>query len=528
MTTTHIPDETQPIVQITRTAPILAPPTGLSSAEAEARRARGMGNGPPPPTGRTYWAIISENAFNFINLTLFALGLALILLGRWGDALVSNGIILINILVSVIQEIRAKRMLDRIALLNAPAAHVLRDGQERELPPEQLVIGDVLLLRAGDQVIVDGRVVGSGRAMLDESQLSGESNLIPKQAGDPVYSGSFCVSGSISYEAELVGAQSFANRLIAGARVFRRILTPMQREIYLVIRITMLIVVYLEFLNAFNALLKQQDLVSAVQNSTMIAGLVPNGLFLSISIAYALAAVRIARFGALVQQSNAIESLSNVDTLCLDKTGTLTTNRLQLHALHPTGGTTEAALRDALAAMTASSTNGNNTSAAIAVACPGDPTPLLAEVPFASDRKWSAVAFAPAEHGPQGILALGAPEMLHPFLAADTDWQAIAAITGMLAEQGLRVLLVAHHPEAARLVDQGSASRLPDGMQVLGLVSLSDELRPEERQTLQAFERAGVQLKLFRAIIPKRWRHSPARPACRPVCGWSPGRNWSY
>jgi cation-transporting ATPase E len=484
---------------------------GLSEREVLARRAAGQDNTAPAPTSRTYRQILVENAFTFINSCLFCLGIALALLGRPLDALISTGVIALNIVVSVVQEVRAKRTLDHIALLTRPTATVIRDGQTQTLPPEQLVVGDLLTVGPGDQIVVDGSVVGDGRMQVDESQLTGESQPVPKRAVDQVFSGSFCVSGGATYIAERVGAQSLAGQITTGARAFRRVLTPIQQQIHLVIRIVLLIVVYLEFLLAVNALLKQLALAESVQISTMVAGLVPNGLFLSISVAYALAAVRIVRFGALVQQANAIESLSHVDVLCLDKTGTLTANRLQVDGIHPLDNAVTN-LPYVLGAMTASAHTSNATSAAIAAAYPNQPRQLVAEVPFASARKWSAVALDDDRYLPgaseapplSGVFALGAPEFLRPFVgASDVVWQTITEEARTLTAQGLRVLLVAHHPDPMLLQDHGDDSRLPTGMTPLGLISLRDELRPEAQATLAAFRAAGVQPKIISGDSPE-------------------------
>ncbi|HVC79853.1 MAG TPA: HAD-IC family P-type ATPase [Chloroflexota bacterium] len=485
---------------------------GLSEQEAVARRASGQGNTAPPPTGRTYLQILRENVFTFINNILFVLGLALVLVGRPLDALVSVGVIAVNIVVSVVQEIRAKRTLDHVALLTRPTALALRDGQERTLVPDQLVIGDVLRAGAGDQIVLDGRVV-AGRMQVDESQLTGESDLLSKEVGDPVYSGSFCAGGGASYVVEKVGSASLANQITAGARSFRRVLTPLQQQINLVIRIMLLIVLYLQLLLVFNALINVVPFRESVGQATILAGLVPNGLFLSIAVAYALGAVRILRFGALVQQANAIESLSNVDVLCLDKTGTLTANRLQMTSIWSLGRE-EGDARRALGVMVASATTHNKTSEAIAAACPAVPRPLLAETPFSSARKWSAVALAAettdtASDAPlSGILALGAPEALRPFLRYSDSpdsptWQAIAARAGTWTAQGLRVLLLAHHPDSAPLEDRGDDSLLPSDMAPLGLVGLSDELRAEAGSTVAAFISAGVSPKIISGDNPE-------------------------
>jgi len=420
---------------------------GLTEAEAQRRRASGQGNTAPPPTGRTYAQIVRENVLTFINIALFSLGVALALLGRVSDAIVSTLIISANVLVSVVQEMRAKRALDKIALLTRPRATVLRDGQMKDVLPEELVIGDVIKVDPGDQIVLDGSVV-AGKMQVDESQLTGESNLIPKQAGDPVFSGSFCASGSAQVVVEKIGAQSLANQITAGARAFRRARTPLQETIYVVIRVLLLIVVYLVFLLAVNSLVKGISLADSIENSALVAGLVPNGLFISISIAYALAAVRIARLGALVQQANAIESLSNVDVLCLDKTGTLTANRLQVNALHPLGAT-QTELEAVLGDMVASADTGNKTSEALAAVFKGQVLQTKAQVPFSSTRKWSAIAFDATER--RGVYALGAPEFLRPYLRVnDAEWQTVVERARQLTEQGLRVLAAAHHAPGSR------------------------------------------------------------------------------
>lgn len=501
---------------------------GLSQAEVEQKRGQGFGNPPPPPTSRTYTQIIRENAFTFINGVIFFLGLALYLVGRPTDAVLSVGIISINILVSVVQEIRAKRTLDRIALLTRPKATVIRDSSAAQVGPEELVLGDILYVAPGDQIVLDGKVI-HGKMTVDESPLTGESNPVPKHQDDEVYSGSFCVNGSAYYIAEKVGNDSLANQITAGAKQFRRILTPLQSQVVLIVRAMLMIVIYLEVLVVLHAVLESVNLPDAIQHSTLIAGLVPNGLFLSISIAYALGAVRIVRFGVLVQQANAIESLSNVNVLCLDKTGTLTTNRLQVNALHPLAAS-EDDLAHILGDMTANATTQNKTSEAIAEKFPGRKRKVVGEIPFSSALKWSAIAFCDdggeeMEGGRttnnerrttnnqeritnNGIFALGAPEMLQPYLpdADDLDdnpaWRDIVIQTQQLAEQGLRVLLVAHHP-STELKEAGDASRLPQGMTALGLVSILDELRPEAQQTLHNFMQAGVRPKIISGDNPE-------------------------
>src|ERR671933_107758 len=227
---------------------------------------------------------------------------------------------------------------------------------------------------------------------VDESLLTGESDLVRKRAGDQVFSGSFCVTGSACFEAQQIGAASFANQVTAGTRAERHVLTPLQREINGMIRLMLLVAAFLMVVLTVGAVAARDPFVELVQRLVVVIGLVPQGLLLAIVVAYALGAVRVAGQGALVQQTNAIESLSNVDTFCLDKTGTLTTNRLRVEDFMPLGIDRDD-LRGRLGDFVASATTGNKTSEAIAEALPGERQPAIDEVPFSSARKWSALVF---------------------------------------------------------------------------------------------------------------------------------------
>ena len=484
------------------------PESGLDDAEVARRRAAGHGNAPPPPTTRTYAQILRENIFTFVNNILFALGLALVAVGRPIDALVSLTVISTNVIVGIVQEIRAKRTLDRIALLTRPTATAVRSGETTEVRPEDLVLGDLIAVKAGDQIVLDGRLV-LGDLGVDESQLTGESDVVRKRVGDAVFSGSYATTGGGRYVAETVSSGSFANRITAGARSFRRVITPLQAQINLVIRVVLGIVIYLEILLVLRGMVQQAVLGDVVADATLLAGLVPNGLFVSIAVAYALGAIRILRFGALVQQANSIESLSHVDVLCLDKTGTLTANRLEVEAVVGLDGAGDDEVIAVLAALAASATVRNNTTEAIAARWPRDPLRQAAEVPFSSARKWSAVAFAHGDDSLPGIIALGAPTFLRPSLATDDDgepagWAALNAAATTWTEQGLRVLLVATYADAGALPphDDEAEATLPTGMRAMGLVALADELRAEAGAVLASFGAAGVAVKIISGDDP--------------------------
>lgn len=471
--------------------------SGLTDQEAAARRASGQGNNLPLQSSRTYTNILRDNLFTFINIVLFLISIILILLGRIDDVGVIAFVISTNAIVNIYQEIRAKRKLDSIALVTRPKVTIVRDGQEKIVDPNDLVIGDLVVLRPGDQAVVDGTVVGDGEINMDESLLTGESDLIAKRAGDPLYSGSFCVSGTGHYVTEKVGKESYANKLTAGAKSFRRVLTPLQREINLIVRVLLMAAIFLWLLAGISMLIGLTPFARSVENAAVIAGLVPSGLFLMITLAYALGSVRMADRNALIQQANAVESLSNINVMCLDKTGTLTANRIQLQSVRPIG-VGEAELRSILGDFAASASFSNKTNEAIAQACPGEKRSLQEEIPFASAYKWSAQAFNDPQRS--GVYVLGAFDILRTVVPLNEQLnQAIQEAT----TAGLRVLLFAQTPTWMPMrTEDANQPQLPEDLQPLGLLFFGDELRPRVQETLQRFREGGIQVKVISGDNP--------------------------
>jgi cation-transporting ATPase E len=492
-------DEPYPITAGVAPGPSRGSLAGLSEAEAEARRTRGEGNAVPVTTGRSYKRIVLQNAFSPINVVLYAVVIALIVLGAVGDGLMTATLILANVAVGVVQESRAKRQLDRIALLTRPRARVVRDGVEREVGPAEIVRGDLLVLRAGDQVLVDGTVV-AGEIQVDESLLTGESDLVRRCPGEPVYSGTYCMGGSGSYEADRVGTASVAQQITAGARSFRQVRTPLEREVGLVIQVMAVLMLALGVQVALRYREAEGDLplLESVRAAAVIAALVPQGLAFMVTVTYAMAAVRMAGKGALIQRMNAVESTSHVDVLCLDKTGTLTTNNLRLEEVSPIG-VTEDALRSLLGTFAASTTAGNRTTATLAAALGGVAGPVREEAAFSSERKWSALGL----EKPRGVYVLGAPEMLLPSLRPRTDLPDIQSRIDAWTAGGLRVLLFAYRDDLVALHDAEGEPHLPPALDPLGLVCLSDELRPEAADTVRRFAEAGIRLKVISGDNPE-------------------------
>ncbi len=462
------------------------------------RRRRGEGNAVRFESSRTYSRILFDNAVSPVNVTLFAISIILIALGLFGDAVLTAGLVLGNVVVGVVQEGRAKRQLDKIALLTRPQSTVVRDGREQIINPAELVLGDLLIVRPGDQIQVDGGVLSEEGFSVDEALLTGESDLVRKHAGDFVYSGTFCMTGSAVFEAEKVGAARVAQQITAKARSFKNVRTPRQREVGVVIwaMAVFVAVLSLEVVNSFRGIYGGLPLVESTRAAAVIVALVPQGLWFMITVTYAMAIVRMARSGALIQRMNAVESISHVDVLCLDKTGTLTTNQLKLESIHPL--TTDADdLRRRLGQYAASASFSNRTNAAIQEACGGTPLTAVEEVTFDSARKWSALVFDGGAM--DGLYVMGAPEVLLSSLQTERD---IAAEVEEWTAQGLRVLLFAHRPGLRSVGFAEQQPELPGALAPLGFVVLSDELRTDAAATVARFAEGGISLKILSGDHP--------------------------
>jgi cation-transporting ATPase E len=472
---------------------------GLSQAQVQARKAQGQSNRVRFQSGRSYLQIVRQNAFTFINSVLFCISAVLIAMGRSGDGLVTAGLVLFNVVIGVYQQARARYKLERIVLLSRPRATVLREGVQQQIDPDEIVLGDTLIAYPGDQILVDGRVV-SGRAEIDESLLTGESERLVKDTGSSLYSGSFCVSGELRYLAEKVGEQSLIHQMTAGARAARQVKTPLQQEIDFVIRILVLLVTPLGILLGLSYALQKAPIVEGVRMAAVIVALVPQGLFFMTTVAYAMGMLRLAGKGALIQEPNAIESTSHVNLLCLDKTGTLTSNRMQMHALYPAqaqDSSQEERLRRLLGDFAASVSGGSRTTAALQDVLGGRACSVVEEAPFSSQRRWSGLTLE--NGGGSATYVLAAPDVFQKSLSARPD---LRRQIETWIHQGLRVLLFAGGKAAPLWNDDHSEPVLPQGLAPLGLVSFREELRPEAMTTLQHFTALDVALKIISGDDP--------------------------
>jgi cation-transporting ATPase E len=483
----------------------VAPLEGLPRDEAAGRAREGRANTPLRGSSRTTARILRTTVFSFYNNVLFVIGFALLALGRYSDALVSVGLGIINAMLSAYQELRARRALDRLQLLAREPVTVVRDGAEERIAPAEVVEGDLLRVRTGDQVVVDGPVVGDAAAALevDESLLTGEADPVVKATGDPLLSGSSIASGEGWQRAEAVGSASHVGQLTLAARADTTDQTPLQWRIDFVVRLVILLVLLMSGAILAQALLDGSTVLRFVQTSAVLSGLVPYGLFFLIAVAYAVGATRIARRGALVQQTNAVEAISRVDVICTDKTGTLTSGRLALVRVAPVDAAQEERARTLLGAFARSVRAPNATTAALAAdtGLDGEPGDVSDEVEFRSSLRWSGIVTGDGAGGARTVV-LGAPATLAPQL---TD--APEVVDGLLretrthAERGLRVLLLATGPAGSGLRGADGRPALP-ALRAEALVVLGDELREGVAEVLAGLTEEGVATKVISGDDP--------------------------
>jgi cation-transporting ATPase E len=464
-----------------------APPAvaaGLTGEEA-ARRLAARGDLPPPPSSRSVASIVRSNTLTLFNLILAAFFVLILAAGRPADGLFA-GILVANTAIGIVQELRAKRVLDQAALLVQPHARVVRDGSEQPLEMGQIVDGDLVNLRSGDQVVADGEVVSSVGMMLDESALTGESLPVSHDRGEQVLSGSYCVEGSGSYVVTGTGPDSYAWRLLGTAREDTTERSPLEQQINQLLRLMVAVMIPLGAALIWTLVRRETPFREAAATATAgIVTLIPEGLVLLMSLTFAVAAVRLSRRGMLVQYMNAIESLANVDTVCLDKTGTLTDGTLEMREVVPLAGAAEEDVRDRLSAYAAAAGSRNATLDAVASALPAEAQPPAAEVPFSSRWKWSALVLEDA------WLVLGAPDVL---LAGGPRPEAAEH-----ERAGRRVLAFGRAPDG---VDADDGDHRPPAFEPLGLVVLEERLRDDAAATVDFLYRQGVEVKVMSGDSP--------------------------
>ena len=460
---------------------------GLTRDQVAAREADGRTNNVPAAPVRTLGEIIRANVFTPVNAIICTLFVLILIAGYPADALFA-GVVVSNSVIGVVQELRARRTLHQLELLNAPKATARRDGVDVEMAVTDVVADDVLILKPGDQVVVDGRVERAIGLDLDESLLTGESDPVGKNIGDEVMSGSFVSSGSGLYIATAIGADSYAAKLADEARVFKLADSELRGGVNTILRWLTFIIPPAAALLLIRQL--RSDEVDrwqdALQGTVAAAvAMVPDGLVLLTSLAFIVGVISLARRKALAKELTSVELLARVDTLCLDKTGTITTGAISYGGVEPLPGVDAQFVHDALGALGASDPSPNATLAAIITAHSAPYDWTADEVtPFSSARKWAATHFVD-----RGSFYIGAPEIL-------ADDEATLAIVRERAAAGSRVLVLSHAAGDHRGEQQ------PEQLESLAVITLEDTVRSDAPEILEFFRSQGVTIKVISGDNP--------------------------
>ncbi|PKK93697.1 MAG: ATPase P [Tenericutes bacterium HGW-Tenericutes-6] len=475
---------------------------GLTTEEVELRQMAGLANITDSGSTKSITNIITSNIFTFFNFLNFAIAAWLISVASKISNLFFMGVITANITIGIIQEIRAKKTIDKLSLLSAPTALVIRDGEEYEIAIQDVVIDDILQLSSGKQIPADA-VVREGQIEVNESLLTGESDPIIKKRGDTLYSGSFVVSGSCHAQATAIGKDIYIQKLTNQAKKYKKPESDLLGSLKIIIRTVGALILplagtlfYLMWTSTTwdPSLTLAQRLTSEAYGNIVrstagaMIGMIPSGLFLLTSMALAVGVIRLAQNNTLVQELYCIEMLARVDTLCLDKTGTITDGTMTVKSIIEYKNETGLTLKNIVAAMINAQNDSNLTSDALAERFgTGKRIRHKALIPFSSSRKYSAVQF-----DRYGTFILGAPE----FVIKD-HFESIEKEVDKQSREGYRVLVVAYTDGDI----EGNAFQ--GKPKPLALIMIEDTIRPDAIETIEYFKSHNVDVKVISGDNPQ-------------------------
>ncbi|MGW7790009.1 HAD-IC family P-type ATPase, partial [Streptomyces tricolor] len=473
-------DPVHPVAQPTRLS------AGLTGAEVADRVRRGLVNDVPVRSSRSLGEIVRANVFTRFNAIIGVLWVIMLFVAPIQDSLFGF-VILANTGIGIVQEWRAKQTLDSLALIGEARPTVRRDGVATEVATGEIVLDDLIEIGSGDKIVVDGVCAEADGLEIDESLLTGEADPVVKRPGDPLLSGSFVVAGGGAFTATKVGREAYAAQLAEEASRFTLVHSELRSGISTILKyVTWMMVPAAVGLVITQLVVKNDELKDAVARTVGgIVPMVPEGLVLLTSVAFAIGVIRLGRKQCLVQELPAIEGLARVDTVCLDKTGTLTEGGMDVTELRLLDGADESYIHKVLGALGESDPRPNASLQAIIAAYPdSEDWRCVESLPFSSARKYSGAAFSEGD-GETSTWLLGAPDVL-----LDPDDPALAE-TERLNEQGLRVLLLAR---ARRDLDDAEPAR---GARPTALVVLEQRLRPDASDTLRYFAEQDVRAKVI-------------------------------
>lgn len=463
--------------------------TGLTTEEVSLRKDAGQVNKVSRGSSKTYTRIIFSNIFTFFNAIIATLVFLLIYVKAYMDILFA-GVIVINTLIGIIQEIKAKRTIDKLSLLTSPVCNVIRDSEEREIKVNEIVINDLLLLNTGRQISADA-IVREGLIEVDEALLTGESDLIVKKEGDYLYSGSYVASGACKAEVIRVGKDAYIESLTSKAKKYRKPNSELMNSLKYILRtITLFIIPIGILLFNMHYTILGESLQTSIRNTAgALVGMIPSGLFLLTSVALVFGIVRLLKKNTLVQELYCIELLARVDTLCLDKTGTITDGSMEVRGIIDIENNHELAPKIIVPQMMSAFTDHNQTNRALIekFGFALDDPEVVEIINFSSANRYSAV-----ELNGLGTFLIGSPETS----LVKTEYNRIKTRVNKYAEQGLRVLVFAHSPNP---INNG---KIPAGLKPISLFLLEDKIRDDAPATIEYFKAQGVDLKVISGDNP--------------------------
>ena len=458
---------------------------GLTDFEVQEKIKKGEVNGDAAPPTKSVKEIIYTNICTFFNLLNIILGLLVILVGSYKNALFL-GVIFFNIIIGIFQEIRAKRVIDRLSIISAPKANVIRSGKEKEIATSEIVLGDLMLLSAGKQICSDC-IVLEGECEVNESLITGESDPVIKKAGDQMMSGSFIVSGNVKAEVNHVGEDNFAAKITAGAKYLKKNNSVMLKSLDTIIKVIAICIIPMAIGLFLNSIFISEQATDRAVVSTVAAliGMIPEGLYLLASVVMAVSTIRLAAKKTLAQDMYCIETLARVDTLCLDKTGTITEGRMEVNGAELLEK--DFPLDKAMNAFVTVMGDDNPTFNAVKEKWNTLNSEISPKniIPFSSARKWSGAEFD------KGTLIFGAPEFV-----LGKDYEKIKAKCEEKQREGLRVLIAACSQSGFNGHD------LPQGITPAALIFIGDVIRREAPDTLKYFDEQGVEIKIISGDNP--------------------------
>lgn len=483
-----------PADQVRRFSP--DPAKGLDPRQVEERTAQGLVNVVSDDSSQTTGKIVCSNVFTYFNLIFFLLALVLLYEGSFNN-LTFLVVVTVNAVIGIIQELKSKRTLDKLKLVSAPESTVIRGGVETKIPSDQLVLDDIVVFCAGNQICADA-VVCDGELTVNESLVTGESDEIKKRPGDALLSGSFVVSGNARARLDKVGDDSFAAKLARDAKKIKKKQQPgMMRSLTRLIQIIGIIIIPFAIAMFWNQYHVQglAEKVSVENTAAAIIGMIPEGLYLLTSVALAASTIRLAQKDTLVHDMKCIETLARVDMLCVDKTGTITEPQMRLSQIIPLDEDDPGQTNDQVRRFVQSMSADNDTMKALKAHWQGQPTDVsaLRIRGFSSRTKYSA-----ADFGESGAFLLGAPEMMLAEMPESLRRQ-----IADLSAQGERVLLFAGYEFQPNSPEDIFADGTLGQMVIpLALVTLSNAIRPQAKQTFEYFRSQGVGIKVISGDNP--------------------------